>query len=85
MEGASDERLEQLAAADRESDENAALLREIIGSFDALNRALMILYLDDRSYSEIAEILGITQTNVATKINRLKGQLRRGVAAQAVP
>jgi len=85
MEGASGERLEQLAAADRESDENAALLREIIGSFDALNRALMILYLDDRSYSEIAEILGITQTNVATKINRLKGQLRRGVAAQAVP
>jgi DNA-directed RNA polymerase specialized sigma24 family protein len=58
---------------------------EIIGSFDALNRALMILYLDDRSYSEIAEILGITQTNVATKINRLKGQLRRSVAAQAVP
>ena len=43
----------------------------------------MILYLDDRPYAEIAEIFGITQTNVATKINRLKERLRRSVAAQA--
>lgn len=42
----------------------------------------MILYLDDRPYAEIAEILGITQTNVATKINRLREPLRRGVAEQ---
>jgi RNA polymerase sigma factor (sigma-70 family) len=74
-------RVEQLP--DEEPDENAALLREIIERLDALNRALMVLYLDDRSYAEIAEILGITQTNVATKINRLKEQLRRSVAAQA--
>jgi RNA polymerase sigma-70 factor (ECF subfamily) len=76
-------RLEHLAAPNAHSDENAALLREIIDRLDALDRALMILYLDDRSYAEIAEILGITQTNVATKINRLKERLRRSAAQAA--
>ena len=32
----------------------------------------MILYLDDNSYAEIAAILGISETNVATKISRIK-------------
>ena len=32
----------------------------------------MLPYLDDHSYKEIATILGITETNVATKINRMK-------------
>jgi len=41
-----------------------------------LDRALLLLYLEDRSQREIAEILGITQTNVSTKINRLKQKIR---------
>ncbi len=85
IEPADEARLEDLAAPDADSDEDLATLREIIDGLDVLNRALMILYLDDRPYSEIAEILGISQTNVATKINRLKDRLRRDVAAQAVP
>lgn len=36
----------------------------------------MLLYLDDKTYKEIAEITGITETNVATKINRIKDKLR---------
>jgi DNA-directed RNA polymerase specialized sigma24 family protein len=40
----------------------------------------MILYLDDNSYREIAGILGITETNVATKINRIKQQLKQQFA-----
>ena len=44
------------------------------------HRALMLLYLEDRSYREIAEVLGITETNVATKINRLKQRIRTGIA-----
>jgi HAD superfamily hydrolase (TIGR01509 family) len=35
-----------------------------------------ILYLDDNSYRDIAGILGITETNVATKINRLKLKIK---------
>jgi RNA polymerase sigma-70 factor (ECF subfamily) len=52
--------------------EGAGLLRAFIDRLDSLNRALLLLYLDDHSYSDIAAILGITATNVATKISRLK-------------
>lgn len=41
-----------------------------------LDRALLLLYLEDKSQKEIAEILGITPTNVSTKINRLKQKIR---------
>jgi RNA polymerase sigma-70 factor (ECF subfamily) len=37
---------------------------------------LLLLYLEERPNAEIAEILGITATNVTTKINRLKERLR---------
>jgi RNA polymerase sigma-70 factor (ECF subfamily) len=37
----------------------------------------MLLYLEEKSYSEIAEILGITETNVATKISRTKEKLKQ--------
>ncbi len=51
----------------------------LIDQLPPLNRALLLLYIEDRSYAEIAEILGITQTNVATKISRLKQELRDAV------
>jgi len=41
-----------------------------------LDRALLLLYLEDKNQREIAEILGITQTNVSTKISRLKQKIR---------
>ena len=47
-----------------------------------LNRALMLLYLDDYSYAEIAAMLGISETNVATKIGRIKQRLKRDIRAQ---
>jgi RNA polymerase sigma-70 factor (ECF subfamily) len=59
-----------------EPDERLAALYTFIGQLDALKRALILLYLEDKSYAEIAEILGITETNVATKIGRIKQTLR---------
>jgi RNA polymerase sigma factor (sigma-70 family) len=41
-----------------------------------LDRALLLLYLDERPQREIAEILGISETNVSTKIGRLKQRIR---------
>ncbi|HZY95469.1 MAG TPA: RNA polymerase sigma factor [Candidatus Cybelea sp.] len=64
------------------ADERVTLLRELIDGINELNRALMILYLDDRPYSEIADILGISETNVATKISRIKQQLKRTIIKQ---
>jgi len=57
-------------------DERAALLQQVIASLAPFDRALLLLYLDDHSYREIAAILGLTETNVATKLNRLKQRVR---------
>jgi RNA polymerase sigma-70 factor (ECF subfamily) len=74
--------LENLPAPpEAQSDDALALLREVIEELDELNRALMILYLGDNSYAEIAAILGISETNVATKIGRIKQRLKRDIAA----
>jgi RNA polymerase sigma-70 factor (ECF subfamily) len=47
-----------------------------------LDRALLLLYLEERSYLEISEILGISETNVATKVGRLKQRARAEAAKE---
>jgi RNA polymerase sigma factor (sigma-70 family) len=69
------------SAADPEADEQVRALHRFIGQLDPLNRALLLLYLEDRSQREIADILGITETNVSTKIGRLKQRIRNGLTA----
>lgn len=64
-----------------EQDERLQVLYAFIGQLDPLNRALILLYLEDRNYPEMAEILGISETNAATKISRIKQKLRGQVAA----
>lgn len=59
-----------------EHDQRMAALNAFIAGLDALNRALVLLYLEDRDYAEIAAVLGISETNVATKLNRIKYKLR---------
>ncbi|MEO7252036.1 MAG: sigma-70 family RNA polymerase sigma factor [Arenimonas sp.] len=71
----------EASASLHEPDERVRALHEFINQLDALSRALMLLYLEDRSYREIAEVLGISETNVATKINRLKQRIRTGIAS----
>ena len=60
-----------------EENEAVAELYACINRLGKLERALILLYLEDRSYKEIAEIMGITATNVSTKINRIKGKLKQ--------
>lgn len=47
-----------------------------IGSLSKLDKALILLHLDGYSYNEISEIIGLTKTNVTTKINRIKLKLK---------
>jgi RNA polymerase sigma-70 factor (ECF subfamily) len=42
-----------------------------------LDRALMMLYLEDYPHEEIGEMLGISTSNVGTKISRLKAWLKK--------
>jgi RNA polymerase sigma factor (sigma-70 family) len=55
---------------------NLQLLQGFINELKEIDKAIILLYLDDKSHREIAEITGFTETNVATKINRIKEQLR---------
>lgn len=59
--------------------ENTLLLEKFINELNTLDKALMLLYIDGKSYAEIAEILGISETNTATKINRIKNNLKQKV------
>jgi RNA polymerase sigma factor (sigma-70 family) len=59
-----------------ELEENVQLLYQFINELDELNKALMLLYLENKSHKEMAEVLGITETNVATKIGRIKEKLK---------
>jgi RNA polymerase sigma factor (sigma-70 family) len=53
------------------------LLYQFIEGLEPLNKALLLLYLDGSSYEETASVLGISETNVATKINRLKASMKQ--------
>ncbi len=63
-------------AADNKA-EQLIRLQQLINELKELDRALMLLYLESKTYREIAEILGITETNVASKINRIKEKLKQ--------
>ena len=56
------------------------LLYKFINQLDEFNKAIIILYLEDKSYKEIAEIIGLTETNVGTKINRIKKKLKESIS-----
>ena len=65
-----------------ELDEKLSLLQNIINQLDELNKALMLLYLDEKKYDEIAEIMGLSKSNVATKISRLKIKISKELKIQ---
>ena len=59
-----------------ETENNLQLLQRFINELKEIDKAIILLYLDDKSHREISEITGFTETNVATKINRIKDKLR---------
>lgn len=64
------------APHDPERSQQLERLYRFIHALPPLERALMLLYLEERPQREIAEVLGLSETNVATKIGRLKTRLR---------
>lgn len=59
----------------RPIDERLAWLYEEINKLDEIDRSITLLLLDSFSYKEMADILGITESNVGVKINRIKKHL----------
>ena len=56
-------------------DERLTWLYEEIYRLDEIDRSVTLLLLDGFSYKEMASILGISESNVGVKINRIKKQL----------
>ena len=53
------------------------LLHERIGRLQAFDRAIVLLWLENLSYEEIAQIVGISVKNVSVKLYRIKEQLKQ--------
>ena len=51
-------------------------LRRVLDGLAAIDRALVLLYLDGHSHQAIADILGISRSNVGTKVGRIKERMR---------
>lgn len=52
-------------------------LHRAINQLKAIEKAIILLYLEERSYSEIAEIMGISEKNVSVRLVRLKKKLEK--------
>lgn len=79
LQAAADDPLDTLpdpAAHDPDRAQQVERLYRFIHALPPLDRALMLLHLEECPQREIAEVLGLSTTNVATKIGRLKARLR---------
>ncbi|WP_188370710.1 RNA polymerase sigma factor [Muriicola marianensis] len=61
---------------DAEEERQLKLMYDAIRQLGDIDKALVFLYLEDKSYSEISETLGITEVNARVKMNRVKTKLR---------
>jgi RNA polymerase sigma factor (sigma-70 family) len=58
-------------------DSDITVLHQFIRELKEIDRAIILLYLEENSQREIAEVMGMTATNVSTRISRVKEQLKQ--------
>lgn len=61
----------------KEEEDKLEQLYAAIDQLTEVEKALVMLYLEDKSYDEMEEILGINQNNLRVKMNRIKEKLRK--------
>jgi RNA polymerase sigma-70 factor (ECF subfamily) len=57
-------------------EEKTKAMYAAIANLSKIDKAIVMLYLEDYSYAEISDIIGITANNIAVKMNRIKVKLR---------
>lgn len=62
---------------DDETEEQIKLLHKAIANLSGIEKSIILLYLENKKYEEIAEITGITQNYVRVKMNRIKKKLKK--------
>jgi len=60
-----------------EQEANFQHLQQFITELKELDRAILVLYLEEKSQKEMAEIVGITESNISTRIGRVKALLKQ--------
>ncbi len=67
---------------DTEIEENIKHLHRAVAQLTGIEKSIVLLYLENKKYEEIAEITGITQNYVRVKMNRIKKKLRKLMAKE---
>lgn len=60
-------------------EEQFSSLMQAIDMLSDVEKAITFLYLEEQSYKEIAQVMGISESNVGYKINRIKNKLRNTI------
>jgi RNA polymerase sigma factor (sigma-70 family) len=61
-------------------EEKLKKLRHHLNNLNLLDKGIVILYLENKSYDEIAEIVGISTSNVGTRLSRIKEKLKKQIS-----
>jgi len=67
---------------DSQTDENIKQLHRAVSQLTGIEKSIVLLYLENKKYDEIAEITGITQNYVRVKMNRIKKKLKKLMVTQ---
>ena len=60
-----------------EEEEKFILLYKAIAQLNEVEKAIVMLYMEEKNYEEMEEILGINQGNLRVKMNRIKDKIRQ--------
>lgn len=70
-------------AQDPEFEDRLKALYAHIRELSSLEKGIILLYLEDKSYEEISVITGLSVTNVATRLSRIKSKLKKQINKQS--
>ena len=65
-----------------EIEEKWKIFKQHIDNLNLLDKGIVILYLENKSHEEIAQIIGISTSNVGTKLSRIKEKLKQQILKQ---
>lgn len=71
------EREESVMTDPVEANDNLRCLNLLIGRLGPLDKAIILMWLDERPYTEISDVTGLSVRAVGTRINRIKSKLQK--------
>lgn len=74
--GLDDNTFEIAAKDNKEENEQVLQMYEAIKKLSEVERAITMLYMDDYSYREIAEVMGLSESNVGFNLNKIRSKLK---------